>query len=400
LTPPGAPPLPSPLERCVGQVGVFFADAWGQHAFHSRHASGDGFEDLLTFDDVDHMVSSFGLRIPSFRLVKDGTSLPVSSYTRSGRIGSVQVTGFADPARILPLFANGATIVLQGMHRFWDPVARFGRDLEMDLGLAIQVNGYVTPPGSQGFAAHEDSHDVFVLQAFGRKHWEVWDKGEVPEPSGRPPSPGDSIELEPGDCLYIPEGAAHAARTKGEVSGHLTIGIHVKTWGDLLRDVLARAEDEQAFRERIPAGWHRDTDSLTAHITDRLDYLARWLEKVDPAEIADQMLEGFLTTRSPMLAGALRGMVEMDSIEDQTRVRRLRGSVCELAERNGQLLVYLGDRELRMPLRARRAMRFVSHREGFSVGELSPLLVESGRLVLVRRLIREGLLTVEPSLGG
>ena len=396
MTEAGTRPLSTALERCVGDVGSFLTDTWGQRPFH--HATGDGFEDLLTFDDVDRMVSSFGLRTPAFRLVKDGTSLPASSYTRSGRIGSVRVTGIADPARIFPLFADGATIVLQGMHRFWDPVAHFSRGLEADLGHPIQVNAYVTPPGSQGFAAHQDSHDVFVVQAFGRKHWEVWEMGTRPEPSGQTPPPHLSIELEPGDCLYIPEGTNHAARTQEAMSGHLTIGVHVKTWGDLFRDVLATAGDEDSFRERVPAGWHRNIYSLTAHTTDRLADLSRWLRKLDPAEMAGQMIERFLTTRPPFLAGSLRGLMETGSLNDQTRVRRLRGSVCELAEGNGRLLVYLGDRELRMPLRAWPAMRFVSDREAFAVTELAPFLHESSRLVLVRRLIREGLLTVESNL--
>jgi lysine-specific demethylase/histidyl-hydroxylase NO66 len=387
------------LERCVGDAGAFLADAWGRRSYY--RATGDGFDDLLTFDDVDRMVSSFGLRTPAFRLVKDGASLPASSYTRSGRIGSTHVTGIADPARVFPLFAEGATIVLQGMHRFWEPVAHFCRDLETELGHPTQVNAYVTPPGSQGFAAHEDSHDVFVLQAFGRKRWEVWERGVRLDPKeAEPLPPTHSIELRPGDCLYIPEGAAHAARTQETVSGHLTIGIRVQTWVDLVRDAFARAEGEDAFRERMPAGWYRSLDSLSPQVADRLAELRRWLEKLDAAEMAGEMIERFLTTRPPFLAGSLRGLLEAGSVTDQTRVSRVRGSLCELAERGGRLFVYLGDRELRMPARAVPAMRFVAQRAAFTVGDLSPFLDGSSRLVLVRRLIREGLLTLEPDLEG
>jgi bifunctional lysine-specific demethylase and histidyl-hydroxylase NO66 len=385
------------LERCTGHVEAFLADWWGQRPFHHR-AGGLGFEDLLTFDDVDRMVSSFGLRTPAFRLVKDGASLPASSYTRSGRIGSTQVTGIADPARIFPLFADGATIVLQGVHRFWEPVARFGRDLESDLGHPTQVNAYITPPGSQGFAAHEDSHDVFVLQAFGSKQWEVWDQGVRTNGSDPPPIPRLSIDLQAGDCLYIPEGTTHAARTQKTISGHLTVGIHVKTWTDLVRDAFGRAEGEDAFRERMPARWHGSLGSLTAQTADRLGELRRWLEKLDPADLAGEMIEGFLLTRPPFLAGSLRGLMETGSVDDRTQVRRLPGSLCELAERDGRLLVYLGDRGLRMPLRALPAMRFLAERETFTVGDLAPFLDSPGRLALVRRLIREGLLTIEPPL--
>jgi hypothetical protein len=239
---------------------------------------------------------------------------------------------------------------------------------------------------------------VFVLQAFGRKHWEVWEKGVRPEPPGRTPPPIISLELQPGDCLYIPEGTAHAAQTQETVSGHLTIGIHVQTWVDLVRDAVARAEGEDAFRERMPAGWHRSLDSLSSHVADRLAELRRWLEKLDAAEMAGGMIERFLTTRPPFLAGSLQGLLEASSVVDQTRVSRVRGSLCELAERDERLFVYLGDRELRMPARAFPAMQFVAQRAAFTVGDLSPFLDGSSRLVLVRRLIREGLLTAEPDL--
>ncbi|MGH2556506.1 MAG: cupin domain-containing protein [Actinomycetota bacterium] len=385
--------IPPALERCVGDAGEFLAEAWGKRPFH--RTTGSGFEDLLTFDEVDRMVSSLGLRTPAFRLVKEGKPLPAAAYTTSGRIGSTRVTGIADPARIFPLFADGATIVLQGMHRFWRPLAQFCRDLEWALGHPTQVNAYITPPGSQGFAAHEDAHDVFVLQAFGRKDWEVWDRGVRPDASAPERDPALSIELRPGDCLYIPEGTSHAARTQQAVSGHLTIGVHVKTWADVVRDAVARAEEEGSFRDRLPAGWHTNRESFTAQTADHLAELGRWVDKLDPAEIADETTRRFLTTRPSLLGGSLEGLLGAGSITDRTRVRRMAGSICELAERGGRLSAYLGDRELRMPSRLLPAMRFVADGDAFTVADLGHFLDGPGRLVLVRRLVREGLLTVE-----
>ncbi|MGO7984355.1 JmjC domain-containing protein, partial [Rhizobium johnstonii] len=70
-------------------------------------------------------------------------------------------------------FAAGATIVLQGLHRLWPPLIDFTRLLIDDLGHPAQVNAYVTPASSQGFDPHYDTHDVFVLQVSGEKHWRV-----------------------------------------------------------------------------------------------------------------------------------------------------------------------------------------------------------------------------------
>ena len=59
-----------------------------------------------------------------------------------------------------------------------------------------------------------------------------------------------------------------------------------------------------------------------------------------------------------------------------------------------RLLVLLGDRELRMPLRLQAVMEFVRDHDTFRVGDLAPWLDESSRVVVARRLVREGLLRI------
>ena len=170
------------------------------------------------------ILSTTSLRTPAFRLVKAGEQIPESAYTRSGTTGSKPVTGMADPARAFELFRNGATIVFQGLHRYHEPVTRFCRDLEVELGHPCQVNAYVTPAGAQALELHDDPHDVFVLQAFGRKSWEVH------------AAPGEDVrepiraEIAPGDCIYMPTGTPHAASTQRSLSGHLTVGVHIVAW--------------------------------------------------------------------------------------------------------------------------------------------------------------------------
>src|SRR5712691_9352745 len=198
------------LERCVGDPRRFIENVWARRPVRYPGADPDSFGGLLALDDVDVMVPSMALRLPAARLIKDGATSPESTYTRSGRPGSKPMTGLADPARIFRLFDEGATIVLQGMHRFWLPAARFCRQLETALGHPTQVNAYITPPGSRGLAVHEDAHDVFVLQAFGWKHWDVWNtRRSGPEqqhasaPDGATGVEGEppviSAELQPGD---------------------------------------------------------------------------------------------------------------------------------------------------------------------------------------------------------
>ena len=118
-----------PLERCTGDPRSFLAGDWGKRATvrlggpSPTTSEPAGFEDLLSLDDVDRFLTTSALRTPFFRLVKAGEKIPESSYTRSGRTGSREVSGIADPARVAALFEDGATIVLQGLHR-WSGVGR------------------------------------------------------------------------------------------------------------------------------------------------------------------------------------------------------------------------------------------------------------------------------------
>ena len=333
------------LARCVDDPASFLTETWGrQPALHRDEA---GFADLLSLDEVDRLLSATALRVPAFRLVKDGASIPTSRYTRSGRISNQPMTGIADGARIFRLFAEGATIVLQGLHRYSGAVARFCRGLELALGHPTQVNAYITPPGSQGFGAHADAHDVFVLQAFGRKSWQVWPPGRSPERD----SPVIDTQLQPGDALYLPLGTPHAARTQAEVSGHLTVGINPYRWHDILRPLLAELEAEPSLDERLPAGYLADRDRLAAEVEERWDDLRRRAEKLDGRHAARSQVRRFLSSRPPLMTGSLSGMLGAAAIDDETELRRRLGAVCELVADGAQIFVLLGDRELRVPAR-------------------------------------------------
>ena len=99
------------LARCVGDVDRFGTELWGQQPFVWRDRG--CFTDLLTTEDVETLLRSAGRR-PSFRLVRDGQTLPPAASTRPVRLGGTVVDDAADLSRITELVGGGATIVLQG----------------------------------------------------------------------------------------------------------------------------------------------------------------------------------------------------------------------------------------------------------------------------------------------
>ena len=331
---------------------------------------------------------------PYVRLVRSDATIAEVAYTRSGRTGSRDVHGIVDPAKVAGAFADGATIVLQGLHRWHEPVARFCRDLELELGHPCQVNAYVTPPGAQGLASHEDPHDVFVLQAFGTKRWHV----------GVAPGGGEPIEaaLAPGDTLYMPRGTPHEASAQEDVSGHLTVGVHVTPWRDVIRDVLATLDDDPAIAGDVPAGWLADPRGFAGALGDRLQLLAASLrDGIDPLEVVDRRVERFLSSRAQLARGTIAAAATASTIDDDTVAERRPGSICVVRPGGDGLQVLLGDRKLTMPAWVEPAMRRVAAADVLRVGDLAADLPSaSSRAVLVGRLVREGLLRVVDGSAG
>ena len=331
---------------------------------------------------VDHLLTETAIRTPAVRVARDGSVLPESAFTRGGSLAGKPLTGLVDPEKLLRLHDEGATIVLQGLQRYWPPVGDLVAELELELGHPCQANAYLTPPGAQGFAVHTDSHDVFVLQTHGTKLWEIHGDG----------GPGELL-LEPGVVAYLPTGTPHAARAQDAVSLHLTIGINQLTWRSLLTRevgrVLAGVPDDH-----LPAGYLADPARLAEGLGERLAAVVESVGRLAPEAVAREQVEGFLAGRPPRLSGALLDRASLArGIRADTALRRRAGHPCRLVDDGDTVRVLLGDRVLRVPARVRPALEHVAAHLELSPADLAPLDAESA-LVLCRRLVREGLLEV------
>jgi lysine-specific demethylase/histidyl-hydroxylase NO66 len=378
------------LNRAVGDPDFFAEKLWATRPLHRRGSAQQGFDDLLSLDDVDLIVATTGLRLPLFRLVKDGDVLAAGRYTKTTRTGSHETRDVIDARAVFDEFADGATIVFQSMHRYWPPLADYCRGLELSLGHPVQANAYITPPGARGFGAHEDEHDVFVLQSHGTKQWWVHERHDLPPTR---PAAIDAL-LEPGDSLYIPSGFPHSAATQDRESVHITIGILSTTWAAALKEVVRIVESDPAMAEPLPLRFTVADDEFAHEVRLRLDRIAASVADVDPASVARKLRRKVLTTRQSLLRGQIHRLLSLDEVTDDSNVVRRRASMCVLEVGDRRLSVMLGDRELRMPLWVEPAMQVISTGESVKVSDL-PDLDQASRLVLVRRLIREGLLEVE-----
>lgn len=284
----------SALSRCTSVSPEAFAtEHWSRTPLLSRAKQlPQSFDDLLSTGDVDELVADRALRTPFFRTVREGGGLP--SPVRGLNAGGRRVADAVDPEALAAQYAQGATLVLNAVHRMHPPVARFCRELAAELGHPTQCNAYLTPGGQhQGFDFHHDTHDVFVLQVSGRKRWIVHEPvlplplstqacaGAHLVPEGAEPLL--DVELEAGDALYLPRGYVHAALTTDVDSVHLTVGVLSTTWYDVLSDVVGLAGNSLEFRAALPVQPGRVVEEV---LPDFLRRTAAWLESLPVTEVA------------------------------------------------------------------------------------------------------------------
>ncbi|MGL5816460.1 MAG: cupin domain-containing protein [Phycicoccus sp.] len=290
---------------------------------------------------VDELLGARGLRTPFLRMAKAGSTLDPSAFTLGGGVGA-SIADQVSEDKVLRLFADGATIVLQGLHRTWAPIMRTAHDLAADLGHPVQANAYVTPPQNQGFDDHYDVHDVFVVQVSGEKRWRVrppvleaplrtqpWTdrRDAVADVVGRPPAV-DRV-LAPGDCLYLPRGWLHSAVALGGTSIHLTFGVHVWTMrhlvDDLVRAAATHLDDDPAARTSLPLGVDVTDAALTAGARDTVRRLLDTaLDTVTDDELAGLLAARGRTAQRPGELGVLHQHAAVADIESSERRWRVR----------------------------------------------------------------------------
>ncbi|MET0735385.1 MAG: cupin domain-containing protein [Microbacterium sp.] len=389
----------SALTRLTGiPVPDFARDHWGEHPLLTRH--GGGFDDLFSADAVDDLVADRGLRTPFVRMAAEGSVLAPSLFTASGGFGA-EIGDQLDSEKVLTQFAGGATLVLQGLHRTWRPIADFTRALALEIGHPIQVNAYITPASSRGFDPHYDTHDVFVIQIAGAKHWTIhepvhrhpladqpWTDHRSAVAARAQDQPVIDAVFEPGDVLYLPRGWIHSAVAQGGTSIHLTIGVKATTRHDVLMRLLRRGGEDDALRMPLPLGAGTGDGELTADasaIASAIHDIGNSLDGEALAAAAHGIFE------QSVRAAPVRPLSTVDllgSLGAATVVGWRSALAARIRDDEQTVRITLPGKTLTLPLEASAAVRALRDHD-LAAGSLPGLDVDSS-LVVARRLLREG----------
>ena len=364
--------IKDPLSYLISRISKteFFKTYYEKEALLSKHNDANRFHGLLSIDRIDEIIASTELPPSSLDMVRKEPPIERSYYTfKNGNI---------DRGAVIRHYQEGATIILPQLHLADETLAKFCRSLENVFSSHVQTNIYLTPGSSQGFNTHYDDHDVFIIQLSGIKKWRLYQK-PIDNPyrgesfNTKDYKPGElqkEFELKEGDCVYIPRGLMHDAISVGEkASLHITVGLIVKKWADLMLEALSEvAIRNPKFRRSLPPGFARPGyNNKSAKIY--FDELINEFQKNSNFdEVFEVIKENFIRERNPNLRGSLID-TSSNFLKERQYIRRpnLQARLkCDGIE----AIVICGGGDLRFELKAYKVLQVILSGEPFSAASL------------------------------
>lgn len=383
------------FDRLIAPIGrsSFLRDHYEKAPLVVHRADPDYYGRVLRLEDVWQFIETRCPGADDLRVVKFGSDQQPTDHMGPNRR--------VDPVRLAGLFSEGWTIALNNMQDYLPSLGQLCAAAEAEFSAPFQTNLYLTPPDAQGFKPHWDTHDVFVLQIHGSKNWTLYDTQiELPlvgqtfdEHKPEPGPVSAEFTLHAGDLLYCPRGLMHAAHASADTSLHITFGLMGTTWAELLVEAISKtALTEPSLRHNLPFGFARSEYNRQEAADAFARMAATFAEKADFPAIFEHMREKFVGTRRIRRPGFIEEIARLDQVSSASRVG-VRPDLMWFLEGNEETVsLSCGPSTLTMPGFVRGAMEVAMASASFVVSDLPGPLDEDGKVTLVRRMIREGLL--------
>ncbi len=368
-------------------AGVYYERA----PLHIRRDRTAHYGEFFSLAELERVLYGSELAVGDVLVYRDGLPARRESYLKR----ETRVHGddcyhleLVDPDRVSALFALGCTLVFDKIHAHSASLAKLCRGMEAFFGHRVNANVYLTPPNSQGFTAHYDTHDTVILQIEGKKDWLVYGPvAELPLQdqlfNKRTQSPGEVRErlaLLPGDLLYLPRGVAHEAKSSDVLSLHVTIGLYPVLVVDVLREALGGGAEVEAFLRQSASRAAFDAKELT-------EVLARTFEPDRLAAALAKLRRTYATERRNELDGQLSQLARLDELSVQSIVAVRSAALYALDETDQNATLSFSGKTVKLPKAAGALVR----RLDAGPTRVADLLEgDAGALDIVRRLIQEG----------
>lgn len=373
---------------------------WEKKYYHIKRVNTDFYNSIFNIKNVDEILDKSRPSGGNLRVIKNQEPLPANKYENQD--GSLNLN------QLYTAYADGYTLVINKIERFWQPLQVLCSNMQAALNHKVVVNMYLTPKNQKALATHYDTHDVFVLQIHGKKHWKLYNADyKTPILNSFQPifkseqlSGEKNITVSAGDLLYIPRGVPHEAVTNDESSLHLTIGVYPVQWMDFAsKSIHHLAYSNLEFRQALPLGFLNTENQSPEFRQELKDKLKRLLiEAVKNADLDGALqfvAEELRNEEKPIGDGHFAHLDELDSINCNTRLRH-RDLLSSKVQSIGNIsrIIFPGN-VIKGPAHIAPCFSYISeNRDGFNVGNI-PLINNENKIKLSKRLIRGGLLKIQ-----
>ncbi len=360
---------------------------------HISRADSQFYNHLLQIDSLDALLGSRQFKFPALRLTKAGEELTSEKYANDKNI---------DLSSVQKYFLDGYTIILNALHDQNQALGELVNVLAHDLGHPFQTNVYITPPSSQGFPAHYDTHEVFVLQIEGSKIWRIYNQSpeilptkqmEFQKEKHATPPTFTELELKKGDLLYIPRGVMHDAQTNSELSVHVTLGWLGYTWTDALVQMLLEFSKKHAIsRKFIDPFKNRSAADLDKEFSE---VMQQFINSSNPQQSVYQFRKELAANQKFFFSDLLNNAVNFNQINAATGFIKRRIASLNIIKSTDEVILKMASREISFPYFTYRTIEFILNRNDlFTMNDLPDDLDDEGKMVLLRRLVKEGVITI------
>jgi hypothetical protein len=351
----------------------FFAACRDRTVFHAKARPGR-FRHLIEIGQIDAFLRSSHIPAPFINVLKDGIQFPAEQWAewRTSARGTVFV---AAPEKVLALYDQGATIILNGAHDSIHPISAECRKLSEELGFKVGANIYITPPHSQGVLTHQDDHDELNLQIWGEKDWMVY----------LPDAPPLQFRTCPGDMLYVPRPIRHHATCTDRPSVHITLGFYPLYPADLIRELAAIANDDPRCQK--PFGPEADDREFAD--------LVMQLVRDNPARALARRQLDLRAERDPVLwQGRFLDMLQVVDLKPGSVVQRRSEIESRVSRKGFDVEVSFVGRRFTVPVFLQPTLDRLLEPTPVAVRDLPGMLTEAGKVEFTSTFVKSGLVAI------
>ena len=376
----------------------FISDYWENELLYIKRDNKNFYDAIFSIYSFDTVLEYGKPKGGNLRVVKNQEPLLPTKYENTD--GSLNLN------QIYAAYADGYTVVINEMNKYCAPINNLVHNMRHSLSHNVKANAYLTPANQKALSPHYDTHDVFVLQISGKKHWHFYDDTNFKtpllnsfQPIFKPEqlSGKKEVTVKAGDLMYIPRGLPHEAYTSDESSLHLTIGVYPIQYVDVFAKAFqSLAQQDIDLRKALPVGFlnfsEEEKTKLKGELTTKFKDKLRQIFESDNLESTLFLInDKFRNEVPPKSDGHFAQLDKIPKLTLDTKVTKRDNMPTKVLQDGFFSRIMFPGNVIKGPATIAPIFDYIAKSDNFFIKDI-PKVNDENKLKLAKRLIRGGLL--------